>query len=36
VIRYVDDVGVRILVLAKPVIHPGGGVSVNGISGGDP
>ena len=33
---YVDDVGVRIVVLAKPVIHPGGGVSVNGIVGGDP
>jgi hypothetical protein len=36
VIRHVDDVGVRILVLAKPVIHPGGGVSVNGVVDGDP
>jgi GNAT superfamily N-acetyltransferase len=33
---YVDDVGVRIVVLAKPVIHPGGGVSVNGIVDGGP
>jgi ribosomal protein S18 acetylase RimI-like enzyme len=33
---YVDDVGVRILVLAKPVIQPGEGVSVADIAGSGP